>query len=63
MTDLIRAEITFKCDSCGRPLRTNLLEVRERRTVRCLAGHRTELGISRERPAQPTIFDQDSMDA
>ncbi len=63
MTDLIRAEITLNCDSCGRTVRTNLLEVRERRTVRCLAGHRTELGISREGPSRPTIFDQDSLDA
>lgn len=67
MTDLVRAEVSLRCSDCGRGIRTTLQEVREGRTIRCVAGHRMELGFTSDwpiwRPRRPPPFDQDAQTA
>ncbi|MGH8934967.1 MAG: hypothetical protein ACRDXD_01650 [Acidimicrobiia bacterium] len=61
LSNLAQAEVCLRCQECGRPLRARLQDLRRRRTIRCPAGHRTELGMSHEW-RRPPPFDQDALD-
>jgi hypothetical protein len=43
MSDPLKVSLTFSCLSCGRVVESTLSDVRNRRTVRCPAGHPVKL--------------------